>query len=304
MTLRSFGSVLALAAALVAQDPRRSPPPAPGGAAPRTAQQQVERLLTAVRDGDAVALWDWLPPSYQQDVEGLAHALANRVDAKTWNRGAKLLHRLAAAAAAKQQFVFGNRTVADQLRRNGTDARSVQAAWTALTQLLQQLATSDLGSVEGLRDFDGRAFTQRSGTALLETVFALARASGHDPLADLDAVQVRTVGQQGGEVRIELDSPQRGTEVTTFVQVEGRWLPAPMARGWQDGIAELHDRLAALPHGGDARTAAQAGLLLGALEGFVKQLEDVESQADFDALCTRTLQMLAPRPEATPARHG
>lgn len=294
MQLRSLTAALTLSVALTAQNPR-STPAAPGGAAmPQTAQQQVEMLVRATRNGDAVAFWDWLPAGYQQDVEQLARSLADRVDGKTYDRTAKLLHRFAAVALEKQQFVFGNQTVAAMLQHNGADVRGAKDAYAALFRMLQQVAGGELGSVDGLRRFDGRAFMGKSGKALLETVFAFARATGDDPVAGLDQVSVRTLGQKGGEVRIELKGKDRAAEVTTFVQVEGRWVPVEMAQKWQDGVGELREKIAAMPKQGDAKLAAQAGLVLGMIEGVVKQLEDVESQQDFDEVVGELMQMARP----------
>lgn len=292
MLLRpSFCTALSLTVALAAQDPLTGTPAAPGGAAPaQTAQQQVERLLRATRDLDAVAFWDWLPTSYQQDVEGLCHDLADKLDGKTYDRAAQVLQRLASAALDKQEFVFGNATVARSMRQNGTDVRGAQQAYGALFGMVRQLAGGEMGSVEGLRTFDGRKFMSRSGKALLETAFALARAQGNDPVAGIDAVKVRTLGQRNGEVRVELKAPEQDAEVTTFVQVEGKWVPMEMARKWRDGVGELREQIAAMPQR-DARFAAQAGLVLGMVEGFVKQLEDVESQEDFDAVVGQLMAM-------------
>lgn len=295
----SFVTALSFCTVLTAQAPQ-SPPAAPGGAAgASTAQQQVERLLHATRELDAVAFWDWLPSSYQDDVEGLAHDLAARIDGKTYDRAARLLHRFATVALDKQQYVFGNRTVTQTMRSKGASAHGAEDAYAAFCRLLQHLAGGELGSVEGLRQFDGRTFAASSGKALLETVFALARAQGKNPIEGLAAMRVRTLGEHDGEVRIEVTAPDRDAEVTTFVQVEGRWLPVQMARGWQKGLGELRAKVAAMPAKADAKLSAQAGLLLGMAEGFVKKLEDVESQQDFDAVVGELMAMTrGGRPDA------
>jgi hypothetical protein len=293
MLLRSFTTVLSLSVALAAQDPHATPPAAPGGAAMvQTAQQQVELLLRATRELDAVAFWNWLPPSCQRDVEQVVHELAGRVDAKTYDRTAKLLQRFATVALDKQQFVFGNATVARTVQQKGRDAEGAQQAYAALFGLVRELASGELASVDGLREFDGRAFASRSGKAMLQTVFAFARAQGNDPIEGLDAMRVRTLGERDGEVQIEVKAPDRDAEVTTFVQVEGRWLPVQMARGWRQGMAEVREQIAAMPERGDPKLAAQAGLVLGMIEGFVKKLEDVESQQDFDDVLGEVMAMV------------
>lgn len=292
MSLRAFATTLSLSLALAAQSPRTNPPAAPGGAAPpATAQQQVEALLAAFGRSDAVAFWDWLPMTWQHDVETIAHELADHLDAKTYDRAAKLVQRCARAAIAKQEFVFGNQTIANLMQQNGADPQSAREVYAALAGMLQQLAGGELGSVEGLRAFDGRRFASRSGKALLETVLALGRATGDDPLAELETVRVRTVGKGDGQERVELSAPGRPAEVTTFVRVEGRWVPTEMADGWDENVRDVRRKIAAMPKNGDPKFAAQTGLVLGMLEAFVQQLESVESQAEFDALCAQTMAM-------------
>jgi hypothetical protein len=291
MLLRSFCIVVSLTVALSAQSSRSNPPAAPGGAMPRPAQQQVDVLLRATRNLDAVAFWDWLPTGYQSDIEGLAHDLAERIDAKSYDRAAKLLQRFATVAIEKQQFVFGSETVGRMLHQSETDVDGTREAYTSFFRMLRQVASGELGSVDGLRRFDGRTFARRSGKALLETLFAFARAKGNDPMRGLDQVRVRTVGQRGDEVKVEVTSPDRDTEVTSFVQVEGRWVPVDMARKWQQGVGELRQKIAAMPKGGDAKVAAQLGLALGMMESFVRKFEDCESQRDFDEVLAEMMAL-------------
>ena len=72
-------SVLFLAAAATAQG--ATPPAAPGGAAAnRSAEREIKGVIAAFRDGDAVAVWNWLPDRFQSDVEELVADFAGRVD--------------------------------------------------------------------------------------------------------------------------------------------------------------------------------------------------------------------------------
>lgn len=289
MLRTTFCTVLSLAVALTAQAPSSHPPAAPGGAAARTAQQEVETVLAALQQGDAVALWDWLPPSYRQDVEDLAHGLADRIDGKTYDRACSLVQRLATVAADKQEFVFANANVRGLLA-DAEQAKVARAAYGMVCTVLQEVAGSNLGSIEGLRAFEGSTFVAGAGTRMLEAMFALAAANGHDAKHDLAHATVHTLQQADDRARIEVRMPGQDPEVTTYVRRDGRWLPEPMVKDWAANIARLRGQIAAMPKA-DARFTAQAGLMLGMVEGYVRRLEDVESQAEFDELCGEVMAL-------------
>lgn len=293
----SLSAVLVLAATITAQghDARRSarspqtPPAAPGAAAPRTAQQEIEGLLAAAARGDAVAFWDWLPSGYQQDVEGLVHDLADKVDGATYDRTWQLVKRLAHVGAQKREFVFGNAQVAAMLGKDQEQAENAMVVYGAVLGLLGTVADSEVGTLEGLRSFDGRMFLKHSGKQLLDTLLTIASLQGNDARRLLARTTVHTVEQSGDRAKVELRAPGKEPEAEVLVQHEGRWLPAQMVREWQRTMAQAKARLAALPKAGDAKSTAQARVVLGTLEGFVKKFEDVESQEDFDEVLAEVM---------------
>jgi hypothetical protein len=270
---------------------RTNPPAAPGGAAARTAQQEVESLLDAAKRRDAVAFWDWLPAGYQDDLEGLAHELAHRVDAKTYDRTWQMLRRTAKVAIDKQRFVFANPTVSAMLQQDPQQAKNAQAAYRAVFELIHEVAKSDLSTIEGLHRFDGRKFLAKSGKPVLETMFTLAKLQGEDPAATLERTTVRTVKQSGTETRIEMRAPGKAPEVETFVLSGGRWLPQNMVRNWPTEMARLRARLAEMPEAGDRQTAAQTNLVLGMVETYVRRFEEVDTQQEFDDLCAELMAL-------------
>jgi hypothetical protein len=289
--LRTTVTVLSLTIALTAQAPQANPPAAPGGAAvARTAQQEVATLIAALHEGDAVALWDWLPSTYQHDVETLAHELADRIDAKTYDRACRMVQKLAAIALDKQELVFGNAHITGLLARNPDQATAARTAYGAVFTLLREVGNSDLGSIEGLRAFDGRTFLAGSGKPMLAALFALAKTKGADPQRELAQATVHTLQQDDDSARIEVRLPGKAPEVTTYVHTDGRWLPEPMVQDWTRDVARLRGKIAAMPKA-DARFTAQANLALGMLEGYVKRLEDIETQAEFDTLCAEVMAL-------------
>ena len=285
-------SVLLLAAALASQQVGVSTPAAPGGASSdRAAERQVEGLIQAARAGDAVAFWEWLPGSYRDDLEGLVHDFADRIDAKVYARAMKLAVRVADVALEKQSLFFANPEVARAMAMSPEGLRPGRETFRAVMTLLRDVGSSDLGTVEGLRSFDGEAFLQKSGESLLRGLFAIARTRGRDPLAQLERVEVRTLRQRGDEARLEMCSDGEPVEIKNYVRVEGQWLPAELAADWAGAMRRARSKLAALPEGGDRNLMAQARFTLGMIEGYVREFEDAETQEEFDAVMQRIMDL-------------
>ncbi|HEX5054493.1 MAG TPA: hypothetical protein VFZ65_22125, partial [Planctomycetota bacterium] len=274
---------LAAASVLPAQARGRADsPPAPGGAAVRSARQELETLRAAAQRGDAVAFWDWLPDSYQGDLEGCVHDLAERVDAKVYERAMKLLARIAKVGVDKQRFLFANAEVAAAMAGDPARAKTARASYGAVMTMLGELASSDLASVEGLRRFDGRRFLTKTGKPMLLALFAIAREQGHDPATEFAGMSFEIARQRGDTADVSMRTPGEPDKVETFVHTEGRWLPEQLVRDWSRTMRDARARIAAMPKGGDGRQMAQLRLVLGTVEGFVRKFEEAETQQEFD----------------------
>ncbi|MCA8950428.1 MAG: hypothetical protein KDE27_13060, partial [Planctomycetes bacterium] len=298
VAVHTLAPTLTLALCLPAQqDANRSAllPAAPGGAASaQSAEREIAGLLRAAQNGDVVAFWDWLPTSYQRDVDGLVRELATRVDAKVWERAVGLLGRAADVALRHQDHLLATPTIARALADEPAARPTSVATFRATMTLLRELAASDVRTAAGLARFDGRAFLRQTGEPLLRGVFALARARGHDPIAHLARAEIRTLRQTATTARLETRVPGQVPETEDYTLVEGHWLPVRLVRDWDRTIGAARERLAALPPGGDRELMAQARFALGVVEGYVRKFEDAETQAEFDEVAEQ-LAALAQR---------
>jgi len=219
------------------------------------------------------------------------HDLATRVDQKTYDRTWQLLRRVAKVAVDKQTFVFANPTITNFMRSDAQQGKNMQAAYSAVCRLVQEMANSDLSTLEGLRKFEGRSFMTKSGKPILETLFTLARLQGQDPIRTIEQTTVRTLEQDADSTRIEMRAPGKAPEVEIFVMSGGRWLPQGMGREWQKNMEKARARIAAMPLAGDRQAAAQANLVLGTVESYVRKFEECESQADFDEVVAELMAL-------------
>lgn len=287
-TRATLAPLLLFTATLLAQEAPVPTPAAPGGAsAAGSAERQIEALLAGARAGDAVVFWDWLPDSYRRDVEGLVHDFAGRVDPKVWARTMRLAARIGNVALDKEELFFASPEVVRAMAEAPAGMRPTRTAFRLVMTLVRDLGTSELATVDGLRDFDGRRFLRRSGGALLPCTFALAGMRGNDAMGRLESLEVRTVRQQRDAARLALHYGEQPPEVEDYVRVEGQWLPAELAADWRGAMQRARGEIRSLPAGGDRALMARARVVLGVVEDFVRRFEDVETQDEFDAVMAR-----------------
>ena len=66
----------------------------------------VRRVLQGVQDGQASAIWAFLPSRYQKQINALGRNLADKMDAKIWNRTFVSLKRLVDIARTKKGLLI------------------------------------------------------------------------------------------------------------------------------------------------------------------------------------------------------
>jgi hypothetical protein len=251
-----------LVAPVLAQDD-----PAPASETTRPAAASAEEvcrdLIVSLQAGDATALWSFLPPAWQRDINTLAHDLGHRLDPKLYERGSKALVRAITLLGDKRAFVLGSAHLGGLFA--GDDH-----VYDAVTGMLGILAHSDLAAHQGLLDFDGAKFTAAAGRDLLLQALALSEAEGMGGATELASLTVKTA-------RV---LPQK--TVLMFL-IEQHWVPAKLARQWPRNVQAMQQSLAQLPALKDKRAQAQLLSLLVAVDKTLDRLGAASSQEQFDA---------------------
>lgn len=288
--LLSVATVL-FVANLPAQD--QQPPAAPGGAAPTTAsaaERACKTLVASLREGQAAAMWEFLPKSWQTDVNSVVRTLADKVDARLYEQAFAVLQRTAKVLADKKQFVLN--TPAIQQMAPGAGKDQMSAGYDQLVQVLQAVGKSELAKHAALQKFDGARFCKGGGSALLRQLMQAPQADGSTGADMLAGMQVKTLAQNGNRVLLQFSIPGQKPSREEYLQVEDKWLPMELVRKWPTVIKQARMALAAMPAGGNQEDQAQMRLALGMADSVLKQFEDADTQAEFDAVFT-SLQGLA-----------
>lgn len=272
---------LLLAAPVLAQDD-----PAPASEttrpAPATAEEVCRDLITSLQAGDATALWAFLPPTWQHDVDALVQDLGHRLDPKLYERGAKLMVRALAMLGDKRELVLGSQHLGGLFAGD-------ERVYDALAGMLGILAHSELATHQGLLEFDGSKFMAAAGRDLLLQALALSDAEGMGGATELASLTVKTARVLPQKTVLLFQSRDMPPSTEEYVLVEQHWVPAKMARQWSRNLQSLQQALAQLPALKDKKAQAQLGNLLVLFDKTLDRLAATSSQEVFDAAIAELL---------------
>lgn len=297
-----------------APEPRRADPPAD------SPQAAVRRVLEGLRNDRPHVLWESLPASYQSDVNDLAHEFAERMDPEVWRRTFATASRLLEVLRTKKELAVPWLAQLPPMRAAGpTNEQDLSAAYDELLRMFGLIVESEVSDLEQLKAIDAGRYLDRTGTRLMEQMSDWSRLSPDDPFENefkrwLADVKVAPVSRQGDQAVLRITAADALGEPIErdwkFVRVEGKWVPADWAAGWDERIDETRRALERFT----SQTVAESKPLvlkrLAAVDAVLDDLERATTPGEFQLLMSEKVVapiMLAVRgggakPTPPPAR--
>jgi len=234
----------------VAAEPQQGPP--------ETADKAVLAVAEGLKENHPEAVWDFLPESYQHDLDDLVRTFAQRMDPELWNKSFTVLRKLVVVLKTKKAFLA--------------------ADMTSTAGLVEILLEGDIGDLEKLKSFDGHRFLAGTGARL----FAQLRTLIPNLDAQFDFKKVTLIKSKGDTATLELKTDMETIE-RDFVRVEGKWIPKDLAEGWLDQIGNARARLSILSPDNLAATKPQIMSMLVAADEVLDRLIAARDQEEFRA---------------------
>ena len=203
----------------------------------------VKQTLAAIQRGDLAAAYDFLPPTYQSDVDGLVREFASQMDAEVWARLFGSLRKSIAVLRTKKTFIleldlFASRPEYEPLRKH----------WDESVSLLDQFATSGAADLESLKQARAKSLLPGDASNIVRQLDAIGLGVGADlarQFADIKVEQVRAVGD---EHVLSFQGPRDEQPIEiAYIKHDGRWLPKSLVAQWSAGIEADRAWLAKLP---------------------------------------------------------
>ncbi|HSG71195.1 MAG TPA: hypothetical protein VLA12_12310, partial [Planctomycetaceae bacterium] len=299
-------------------DPAATPaPPTLDSAPPSTStgastpDGTVKAFLAALKNNQLGDIWDLLPPSFQQDINGLVRDFGGQVDAELWDKSFALMNRYMKVSIDKmdlaletpqsqQQFaMLGSMGLGDTSWLTKDKIKSFAQPSNAM---LLSLIGGELSSASKLKAFDGKAFFSGSLSPFLKNLRTLidmvlkeiqqnpqlqsdfkvqmfAAQMNLNQMLDQVSVTAGTVNGDNAIVNIQMNG-QPGPPMN-MTKVEGKWIPTGMATGFKQGIQMVK---AMVPMAAQTVNGLkeQALPLLQELEQLIAALEQAKTQEEFN----------------------
>ena len=278
-----------------------STPPAGGSDArpkvPGTPEAAIMALAQGFKENKPQAFWEFLPGSYQNDVNGLVHDFAERMDADLWNRTFKIVQRIVKILETKKEFILENPMLKQNER---VDVEGIAANWDAMAGLLSTLVNSEVSDLDKLKEIEIGAFLAQTGGSMMDQLSALSAMTPDDRLAtfkqDLSVLKANVVKSEGdtATVKLEMAGELAKTKEVELVRVEGKWIHKTMADEWDASIAKARENLAKITPESLAKKKEQTLKQLDGFDQFLGKLEEAKTAEEFNmALMPMTAMIMA-----------
>jgi len=251
----------------------------------------IEHVLAELADNNPRALWDSLPRRYQEDVHGLIHSVAAKLDPEVYDQAFALGRRFLRVVDQKRDLVLAQLPMLFPRDK-------VEGLWDPALEACRIIVNSSISSVKGLRTMDVGTFlggTGREAMAMLTNAFE--QQGGETPASVLAAVQVELVRSTGESATVRVVSPKHGlANELHMTKIEGRWVPTEMAQGWAMAMGQARAALDRMPSMTEGKMKAMAKAELARFEQQLDALEKATTAQSF----ARALQAGSRKPPARP----
>ena len=123
-----------------------------------------------------------------------------------------------------------------------------------------------------------------TGAAIVERARTAGDEPESNPIDELRRTDIAVVSVDGDRAVVRMTPPDDEPEDQELVRVEGRWVPAEMADGWETRMAEARERLTNISDEERTEMSTQGMMFVGMADGFIQQLEAIESPEELDQM--------------------
>ncbi|MEX1096939.1 MAG: hypothetical protein WED34_12910 [Planctomycetales bacterium] len=212
------------------------------------AADAVNAVFDGLRNDRPQAVWEFLPASYQRDVNRLVREFAERMDPVVWDRGVETVRRAVRLLDTHRELILHTPALAGNAAGAAAPPpealTELRAKWGGTHALLALLVDSELADLERLKEFDGGEFLAGTGRRRLAQSDALSEALGIEALdagrkERLAGAAAELVSSSAEGAMVAIAGPHGEIEEVSFVLVEGKWIPRALRDGWPERIGLL-----------------------------------------------------------------
>lgn len=260
--------------------------------------ESMQALIDGVNDQELQAAWNFLPASYQTDVNGLVHEFSTKMDSEVYDGTFQTGQRLAKLLKDKKEYILKN----PMIQGLPVPQEKVAQYWGPTVDILSAVFNSDLSSLEKLKTFDGGKFLSSTGNQVAKDLLSFSdlipTKEGELSLTEkMKQTKVTVVSTEGDTATIKIEAPGEESKDQVMVKVEDKWIPKTLADKWKTQMEDAHKQLAELT---PEKVTAQKEQTLAGLKQVndkLALLESAKTEEEFNKTLSPILApvaMLAP----------
>jgi len=254
-------------------------------AIPDTPDGTVRVVLDGLVQHHPEVVWNALPVSFQQDVKDLSRDFADTVDPAVFDRAVAVARKGVVVLQGKKGLILSSR----YLEQLPIDAVSVDAIWEASVYMLDALLASDLADLETMREIDVEALLSTTGTAIMDSAAEMPAESDEtvsfsERVAVWEQTDVELLSTDGDRAEVLLTVPGKEPIEMPMVRIEDRWIPTELSTQWPAAVDQARARIEMLGSEESAQIRVQVLFGIGIVEGFIDQIDQMETTEEFDDL--------------------
>lgn len=264
---------------------------------PDDAAEALSAVVDGFRQNRPEAIWEFLPPGHQRQINGLAREFAVRMDPELWQQTASVVRQSSVLLKTRKRQILSHPVFAERepTAAGASATNAVAQKWDGFVALLETLSRSELSDLEQMKSFDGREFFARFDAQSLRQLEDLSILLSEDnPFSMLremiDGASVRLVRESGGVATVRVAPSDGEPRDFVFVLVDGKWFPQAWANALTEDIKKARARF-------DVELAPDVlaqkkQLVLPLLEDaatILDELEGAETDAEFHNVMTERI---------------
>ena len=252
---------------------------------PDTPDGTMRVVLDGLAQHHPEIVWNALPASYQQDVSDLSRDFAETVDPAVFDRAVAVARKGVVVLQSKKGLILSSQ----YLEQSQVDVETADVLWEASVHMIDSLLASDLADLATLREIDVEAFLSTTGTALMDSAAEMP-AEGEEMVsfsqrvAVWEQTEVELLSKDGDRAVVLLTVPDEEPIEMSMVFIEDRWIPTELSTQWPVAVDQARSRIEMLGSDEAAQIRVQVLFGIGIVEGFIDQIDLMETTDEFDDL--------------------
>ncbi|MFH1301945.1 MAG: hypothetical protein ABIK07_12870 [Planctomycetota bacterium] len=240
-------------------------------------------MIKGINNQQMEAVWNFLPASYQTDVNGLVHEFSTKMDPEIYDGTFQTGQRIAKLLKDKKEYILKNQTI----QGLPVPQEKIAQYWEPTCGILTAIFNSDLSSLDKLKSFDGGKFLSSTGNQLAKNVVSFSdlipTKEGEPSFSDkLKQTKVTVVSTEGDTATIKIEAPGEAPKEEQMVRIEEKWIPKNLADNWKSKMENAHKQLAELTPEKVTAQKEQTLAGLAKVNGVLEQLEKAENEEQFN----------------------